>query len=348
MKMRIGLLSLATLALGACGNLLQPAAATVGDQKITIHEVEKALDEYERSDEFEEGSQQGDPQALRRAFEQQELSRLILVAVLEPEAEELGLEVSDDEVDAEIERVVEEDYGGNRAQFEEILKEQGIPISEVPDIAYLRLLERRVRNAVTEDLTPSEEELRAFYEDNAQRFVETEAREIVLPSRGDAERVSKILKGTPAGELEDRFAQIAREESLNSETAVSGGQLPLPFKPGEVDPAFEAAASRLAPGTASGPIQTDQGWQVIMVTGREPVPFEEVRDDITEALAGEERDARWREWLEDAYGSADVEINPRFGELDLATLTVVDAPTSDLPGTEDASPAEAPAPGAGG
>jgi parvulin-like peptidyl-prolyl isomerase len=348
MRKRIGLLVLVALVLGGCGNLLQPAAATVGDTKITIHEVEKALDEYERSDEFEEGSQQGDPQALRRAFEQQELSRLILIAVLEPEAEGLGLDVSDDEVQAEIDRVIEEDYGGNEARFQEILKEQGIPESEVPDIAYLRLLERRVRNAVTEDLTPSEEELRSFYEDNAQRFVETQASEIVLPSRGDAERVANVLRLSPADELEDHFARIAREESLNSETAVSGGALPVPFKPGEVDPAFEATAARLTPGTTSGPIQTDQGWEVIMVTDRQAIPFEEVRDDIVEALAGEERDEVWRKWLEDAYEAAEVEVNPRFGELDIETLTVVDAPTSDLPGTEDVAPAEEPAPEAGG
>lgn len=341
MRLKVALASLVVLATSGCGNLLQPAAATVNDQKITIHEIEKALDEYTKSDEFERAAEQGDPQALRRAFEQQELSRSILVAVLEPHAERLGLSVSDEDVDAEIDRVVEEDYNDNRAQFEEALKEQGIPLSEVPDIAYLRLLERRVKNAVTDELTPSEEELQAFYEDNAQRFVETEAREIVLPTRSEADRVAKLLRRTPEGDVVDRFAEIAREESLNSETAVSGGQLPLPFRPGEIDPAFEAAASRLAPGEASGPVQTDQGWEVILVDDRRAIPFEEVRDDIIEALAGEDRDRRWREWLEEAYVEADVEVNPRFGEFNLETLTVVDSPTSDLPGTSDATPTPA-------
>ena len=332
------LVALVALVLPGCGNLLQPAAATVNGEKITIHEIEKELDAYQDSDEFREAAQQGDPQALRRLFEQQELSRRILIEVLEPEAEDLGLAVGDEDVDEEIQRVIEEDYNGSDAAFEEALKERGIPRNEIDDIAYLRLLERRVKNAVTEELTPSDEEMRAFYDDNAENFVETEASEIQLPSQGDAARVARELQRTPEGDLLQRFAEVAREESLNSETAVAGGALVLPFRPGDIDPAFEAAASRLEPGEVSGPVRTDKGWEVILVRDRRPIPYEEVRDEIIEALAGEERNQVWDEWLRDAYETADVEVNPRFGEFDLASLQVVDAPTSDLPGTAEVTP----------
>jgi parvulin-like peptidyl-prolyl isomerase len=333
MRKRIVLLALAALGLSACGNLLQPAAATVGDEKITIHEIEKSVDEYERSDQFQKAADQGDPQTLRRAFEQQELSRLILVAVLEPEAEELGLEVTDEDVEEEIDRIVEEDFGGNQAAFEERLKEGGIRLADLNDLAYARLLEQRVKNSVTEDLTPSDEELRSFYEENPSRYVESEAAHIVVASRADAQRIAQTLQRTPPAQVEDRFSEIAREESVEASTAVSGGVLPVPYRPGDFDPAFEAAASQLAPGEVSGPVQTAQGWEVIRLIDRNRIEFDRVRDEIIEQLAGEKRDEQWLEWLQAKYEEVEVEVNPRFGELNPETFTVENAPTSDIPGT---------------
>lgn len=340
MKRTVVALALASLALSGCGDLMEPAAATVNGEKITIDEIEEELARYEDSPPFEEAAEQGDAGTLRRAYEQERLSRSIFRAVLEPEAEERGIEVTDEDVAAELEEI-EADFASQGA-FEEALKEQGLTPAQLEDLVYDQQLEERLKNDVTAELTPSDEELQTFYEENAQRYLETDASHIVLGSRADAARVTRKLARTPGDALESRFAELAREESIYNATAVGGGELGF-LRSGEADPAFEQAAAQLAPGTVSKPVQTELGFEVILVHERRPIPFEDVRAEIIETLAGEERDRAWEEWLLKAYEDADIEVNPRYGELDPETFTITDPETSDLPGGTDVSPTETPA-----
>lgn len=339
MRKKLALLACAALLSGACGgDLLDPAAATVNGDKITIDEMEQSLAEYESSDAFEQASQQGDPATLKEAYEQQELTRRIFRGVLEPEAEERGVEVTDEAVQEEME-TVRQDFASDSA-YEEALKEQGLSEELLESLVYDQLLERAVKNDVTADLTPSDEELRSFYEDNAQRYIETDVSHIVLGSKSAAKGVLKDLREVSPEELEQRFAQVARSESVYDATAAAGGDLGYLIS-GEGDPAFEQAASRTPTGSVSAPVNTELGWELILVKDRRPIPFEDVRGDIVDALAGEERDKAWEEWLVEAYEEAEIEVNPRYGVLDPETREVVDPEVTDLPGSEDA-PTEAP------
>jgi parvulin-like peptidyl-prolyl isomerase len=334
--------ALASLLLSACGNdLLAPAAAVVNGEKITVAEMDDALLEYMRSVEYEEASERGDPEALQRAFEQDELSRRIFRAVLEPEAEARGIEITDEVVQQQIERI-QEDFT-SVAQFEEALKEQNLSLERFESLVYDQQLERLLKDEVTADLTPTAAELREFYTDNAQRYIETEVAHIVVASRSEAARIVQQLRKGSEGDIEQRFARFAREESLDTATAASGGELGT-LVAGEGDPAFEQVASRVRVGGVSQPVQTDLGWEIILVKDRRPIPFEDVRGDIIDTLAGEERDAAWDEWLTQAYEDAQIEVNPRYGVLREGSITIVDPQTSDLPGTEDVEPTATEAP----
>jgi parvulin-like peptidyl-prolyl isomerase len=325
--------------LGACGTLLAPAAATVNGEKITIDEIDASVEEYESSDEFKGASQQGDPSTLKRAFEQEDLSRRIFRAVLEPEAEERGIEITDEIVEEEL-QTIRDDFASTAA-FEEALKEQGLSVDRLESLVYDQQLEELLKNEITADLTPSDAELRAFYEDNAQRYIETNVSHIVVESRREAAQVVDALEKAPAEQLEENFAALARERSVYNPTAVGGGDLGY-LVAGEADPNFEETASRLAPGAVSDPVQTELGWEVILVKDRRPIPFEDVRAEIVQTIAGEERDKEWETWLAEAYEAADIEVNPRYGSLDEETRTIVDPETSELPGSTDVSPTETP------
>ena len=322
----------------ACGNeLLAPAAAVVNGDKITIDEMEEALETYLKSVEFERASQQGDPDAIKRAFEQDELSRKIFRAVLEPEAEDRGIEVTGEIVEEQME-TIRSDFETDAA-FEEALKEQNISLERFEDLVYDQQLEQLLKDEITADLTPSAEELRAFYTDNAQRYIESDVSHIVVESRSEAARISRELQKTPPDEVERAFAEFAREESIDTSTAAAGGEIGT-LVAGEGDPAFEQATSQLAVGNVSEPVQTEIGWEVILLQDRRPIPFEDVQGDIINTLAGEERDKAWDEWLMEAYEAADIEVNPRYGVLQEDSIAVVDPETSELPGTVDVAPTE--------
>ena len=345
-KTRIATALVSVLTLGACGDLFDPAAAVVGDEKISISTIESKADEYEDSDAYKQAAEAGDPQSIKRAFEQEELTRLIFRAVLEPKAEEFGIEVTEDDVDDAI-KELQEDFASQSA-FEEAMKEQGLTLPRLRELVADNELEQRLKDEVTKGLEPTDEEMREYYTANSTDFVENRASHIVVADRAAADEIAARLevRGRRADEagLERAFEGIARQESIDDVTSSKGGDLGF-FRPGELGlPPIEEAVSQLPIGTVSPPVQSEIGWHLILVTDRRAIPFEEVSDAIADQLAGEAKDEAWTEWLTEAYDEADIEVNPRYGTLDEETRQVVDPAAGDAPGTAEPEPTVSPSP----
>lgn len=97
-----------------------------------------------------------------------------------------------------------------------------------------------------------------------------------IPTREDQIRASHILVTTRDAALElidtrlqnEDFAEVAKEVSTDTSTAVNGGDLGW-FPRGVMTKPFEDAAFNLDVGEMSEPVQTQFGWHIILVTGRE-------------------------------------------------------------------------------
>lgn len=326
----------------ACGNLLDPAAAVVYGSKISVRAIDKAIDELENSAAFRSLARQGDPQAIKHDFEQTYLSQLIRRKVLEPKAEELGIGVTDEDVQARI-KEIRADFPSQNA-FEEYLREQGLTVELIERIIYDQELEGRLRPEVTESVRPTDEEVESYYRENIDEFRQTEAQHILVDNERLARRITDRLKGVRRKRVDELFARLAREFSIDQSNANDAGRLGF-FAPGDFVRPFEQAADELELGEVSDPVQTDFGWHVIRVTDRKVQSFDEVRERLTEQLGDEERDLFWNKYVRDAYEEADVEVNPRYGEFDIETGRVVDANAEDIPGAEiDSESTPAPSP----
>jgi len=315
----------------ACGELLDPAAAVVNGNKITVEEIAADLEGFEDSSEFERLSQQGDAQELKRQVEQQLLSQEIRRAVLEPKAEELDVEVSEEEITARLDEI-KADYESQGA-FEEALKEQNLTLEQVEQLVADSLLEEKLRAKVTEDATPSEEEVQAYYDENQDRYAETEAQHILVGDEAKARDIATQLDAARDSQVDDFFATLAKRFSIDDSNADNAGELGF-FGPGDFVAPFEKAAAKLEIGEISGPVETEFGWHVIRVTDRRVAPFEEVAADIEEELGQGAVDEAWDEFVRNAYEDADVKVNPRYGEFDEESFQVVDPSAEDVPGAE--------------
>lgn len=330
MKIRTTLACAAALALlGACGNLFDTAAAVVGGRKITVQEVSDALERFKGTGEYERLSAQGDVEAIQRRFEQAYLSELIRRAVLAPKAEQLGIEVTDEEVDETIQGI-EDDFGSQSA-FEEALKEQGLDQDQLVQIVHDNLLEDKVKEEVTGDIEATEEEVRAFYDENIADYTRTRSSHILVDDPGLAGDLADQLQRAPKKKLEDLFARLARRHSQDKQSAKKGGDLDFTTA-GQLAEPFENAAAELEVGEVSDPVRTQFGYHVILVTDREVTPFGNVRDSIAQQLGEGAAEEAWQDWITKAYEEADIRINSRYGELDTATKQVVDATSEDIPG----------------
>ena len=209
MKRTLLLLCLAALVLGGCGNLLEPAAAVVNDEKITIDKIEAAVEDFRSMEKFDQLVGQGDVDAVIRQFEQGQLATLVRREVLVPEAAELGIEVTDAEVEEQID-TIKADFPTEGA-FEEALAEQAVSVSQLPDLVRDRLLEEALRAEVTKDAGATEEELMAEYEARADEFEETHTAHILVDSQTVAQEISDQLNEAPPGKVEDLFAESGQE-----------------------------------------------------------------------------------------------------------------------------------------
>lgn len=349
MRRLAGLCIALSLVAPACGELLDPAAAVVNGNKITVEEIAADLERFEQSAEFERLAEQGDARELKRQVEQQLLSQEIRRAVLQPKAEEQGIEVSEEEITARLDEI-KADYESEEA-FEEALKQQNLSLEQVEQLVADRLLEEELRAKVTEGAGPSEEDVRAYYEENQARYEEAKAQHILVEDQARAQEIATQLQDAPEREVDELFARLANRFSIDETNSANAGELGF-FGPGDFVAPFEKAAAKLEIGEISDPVETEFGWHVIRVTDRRVASFEDVAADIERELGEGAVDEAWKEFVRQAYEDADVKVNPRYGEFDEESFQVVDPTAEDVPGAEvpevqatpGVNPNEAPSP----
>jgi parvulin-like peptidyl-prolyl isomerase len=325
----------------ACGDLLDPAAAVVGDDKITVERITSIVEEYEATDEFKQVASQGDPQDILRQYEQTRLSQLVRRAVLQPRAEELEVEVTDEEVAGRLDQI-KADFPSEEA-FQDALAEQGLTADYLNELVYDSLLEEELRAEVTEGAGPTDDKLLDFYQENLNDFRQTRAQHILLESRKLAATLATRLRAARGGEVEELFERLAERYSADSSNSGKGGDLGY-TSAGQLVPPFEQAAADLSIGEVSAPVQTQFGFHVIRVTDRRVAPFDQVRSQIEEQIGGQAEDEAWQEWIVDAYEDADIRVNPRYGELNVDTQQIVNPSAQDVPGADESQATPSPEP----
>jgi len=120
--------------------------------------------------------------------------------------------------------------------------------------------------AAGQGITVSEADLLAHYEQNKHRYGQPERRHaahILLTGDDARARAEAIVK--QAAEQPDSFADLAREHSQDSGTAMRGGDLGWLARGMLVAP-VENALFTLQPGQVSGAVQSQYGWHVLRLT----------------------------------------------------------------------------------
>ena len=171
------------------------------------------------------------------------------------------------------------------AQFEQYRSEY--TASERLRLRYLEIS----MDEIASDIKADDEELRALFEAEPERFVTPEKREvshILISVLSDAgadiaeqarERLVALKDRIAAGES---FEDLARANSEDPGSAAGGGALGF-IERGIMVPAFEETAFALAPDQVSDPVRSSFGWHLIKVTSVQDsrgATFKEVRDQV--------------------------------------------------------------------
>ncbi len=230
------------------------------------------------------------------------------------EAERRNTAITDEEVAAESERLLNVVFGGlsqtpldpdqRQRALETLLKKRGLTRSLWNSTVRRRAL---LRKMVEPQVVVTEPMLKAEY---ARWYGEkAEVRHIQVPTLDEAEKILGLLK-----EGAD-FAELARDRSTHVVNAERGGLMPtFTRQSAEVPQAIRDAAFALEVSQVSGIVQTGNSFHVLKLMKRIPPGaenYEQVKERLREDLREDLINRMQLQLLTQLRGKADVEyINP--------------------------------------
>ena len=320
---RLSLWGLAFLCLPLVGELMASSrqesgavvtnatAAVVDDRVITYGQIRQQMDRMvpavrrmsRSEEEFRQRIQQLEGEIL-----QSMIDRILVVK----EFEKKGFQLPPGMVDAEIQGIVEDDFGGNRTAFLRHLESRGMTTrafrQEVEEGLKLRIMRGRLRQTET---MVSPVQMEEFYRENPHLFTEDEAVYLrMIELSAITSEPADILQQTADRiftELEEgtSFSELAAKYSQHRNRA-DGGLLGW-VAMSDLREDWQAAVRSLAPGEVSEMIEVGDSIFILYVEDRREggvQPLYEVRDRIEEELvnrAARREQERWLERLRNRY-----------------------------------------------
>ena len=337
---RVVMLAVLTVA-GACGIRDKDFVAEVNGDGILRKQFEA---EVERNLTRYQGSGGELPPIVQTRIRESVLRRMIDDKIIEQKAKDLGVRVTDEELDAKFKEYKERFR--SQEDFDDHLERSGNTAENVRDDVKRNLLRDRVVEKLSGTVDVDDDELRRYYDDNLNRFTEQEqvkASRILIRVASNATPAEKKAAQREARDILVElkrgadFAALAKEKSKGPE-AVNGGDLgfiprglmtpeldlaafgspPRPSTPvpAGTKPVQSAAPARgLEVGEMSDVVETALGYEIIKVTEKKPErvrPFDEAKEDIRTSVMSRKRTNARRDVLRAIKTEAKIEQLVKF------------------------------------
>ena len=280
------LVGILALVAAACGSS-DEVAAVVNGTEITVADVETFAQTT-----FEEAA---------GPFNQA-LNTLVAWQITEDGANaDFAYDASVDEVDEQLQSVLD------NAQFESVedmAESQGVATSTIRSYVVLLMTQEAIAAELEQTLDqPGDEEIDAQLTDNLPAWTTVCAAHILLETEEEAQAVAERLE---AGE---DFATLAMELSIDPGSGANGGNLDCMVAGGYVQPFAEATIE--APiGEVVGPVQSEFGYHLIIVSERTTATTDEVRAALLEnALT-----TAFNDWYLATAQAAEVTVTEQYGQ----------------------------------
>jgi parvulin-like peptidyl-prolyl isomerase len=292
------------LLLAACGgggtaSLQSNDVAVVGDQQVSKEQLANLLERAKKSYSAEKRPFPKPGTSAYNTLQGQAVTFLLQRAEFEQKAADMGIHISDKQVNDRIEQLKKQFYGGNEKTYERALKKQGL----TPDQARLevkaQLISEALYNKITSKVQVSDSAIQSYYNTNKsvyQQKASRTVRHILVPSRALADRIYAQL----VADHERNFAALAKRYSKDPGSASKGGELTVAR--GQTVPAFDKTAFALKKGQLSRPVHTQYGWHIIQaLSATKPpsaTPLSKVKASIRQQLEQQQKTAAMTTWVD--------------------------------------------------
>src|SRR4051794_13440222 len=255
-----------------------------------------------------------------QSLQQQAVAFLVQRAEYDNRAEELKLAVTDKEIDARIDQVKKQSFGGSQKKLDAQLKAQGYTTESLRADIRAQLLSEKIYNTVTKDAKVTDSAISKYYTQNKSQYSQAESRDvrhILVKTKAQANDIYDQLK---AGA---NFAALAKKYSTDPGSKDNGGKLTIIR--GQTVAPFDTTAFLLSTNQISRPIKTEYGYHVIQpisdVKPPKVTPLKDAKPAIQATLLDKAKTDAITKWTNDTKAFFAKKVNYATGYAPPAAAT---------------------------
>ena len=305
---RLALLALLVVVVAGCGGSSSSArlgpddVAVAGETAVPKEKFQALMARAKQS--YEASNQAGKrpfPKPGSAEYEQLKghaVTFLVVRAEFEQELENMGGEVTDEDVDKELEKLKKQYYGNDNKRYEQALAAQNLTEEQAKEELRADLVAQRLYNKVTEDVKVTDEEIKEYYDTHKSQYVQPQSREvrhILVEKKALADQLYAQLRSG------GNFAALAKKYSKDPGSAQNGGKLTV--TKGQTVPEFDKTTFELKKNELSKPVKTQYGYHIIQalsdIKPESKTPLAKVEPSIKRDLEKQQKDEAMTKWVAD-------------------------------------------------
>jgi parvulin-like peptidyl-prolyl isomerase len=309
------LLAALALAASACGggsdSVPSGTVAVVDGTEISEDDLDELIVQAKKGYEAQkqEFPKAGTPEF--QSIQTQYVAYLVELEEFRQAAEELGVSVTDEDVDKAEQELIKDRFDGKRAEYEKALEAQGFTAEQYREKALaVSALSKKIFDEVTKGAKVTEQEILSYYTQNQSQYGTPESRDvrhILIAEKSEGDKVDFAASKAKADDIYAQleagadFAALAKSSSADPGSKDSGGKLTI--SRGQTVPEFDKISFELDTGELSKPVKTQYGYHVIEavsdVRKAQTTPIDKVRATIRATLLQQKRNEEMQAWVED-------------------------------------------------
>jgi foldase protein PrsA len=274
------------------------AVAVVDGQEVARSDYDALLTQAKKS---YKNQKRDFPKAGSQEFQtlkNQAVQFLVQREQFEQEAEALDVKITDKQVDARLEQIQKQYFGGDKKKFNAQLKAQGLTEAQVRNDIRAQIISEKIFAEVTGDVKVTDKQVEDYYNKNKSQYSQPESREvrhILVKTRAQADDIYNQLKAGAD------FAALAKKYSQDTGSKANGGKLTI--SKGQTVAPFDQTAFLLKKNEISKPVKTEFGFHVIQPIGdvkpAKVTPLKDVKDSIRQQLAQTKKNEAMTKWVDE-------------------------------------------------
>jgi foldase protein PrsA len=255
-----------------------------------------------------------------KTLQDKALAYLVQESELEQKGKDIGVQVSDADVDKQIAQIKQQYFGGDEKKFEQQLKAQGFTLPLLKIYQRGNLLSNKLYKKVTSNVNVTDADIQKYYSDNKAQYqtpASRDVRHILVSSKKQADDLEHQLKSGGS------FAALAKKYSKDTLSAVKGGKLTI--EKGKTVPEFDKEAFSLKTNEISPPVHTQYGWHIIQalsaVKAAKTQPLKDVKPQIRQNLLQTKKTDAFQKWLDGVKKDFEKSVSYAAGYVPSATTS---------------------------